>query len=61
MKSANAIGDDRLQKRSKGWTSPESYTHGTSEQRVKSFTAGFKTGDLSKLDSYFEARSAGDL
>ena len=61
LKSANAIGDDRLQKRSKGWTSPESYTHGTSEQRVKSFTAGFKTGDLSKLDSYFEARSAGDL
>ena len=61
LKSANAIGDDRLQKRSKGWTSPESYTHGTSAQRVKAFTAGYKTGDLSKLDSYFEARSAGDL
>ena len=45
----------------KGWTSPESYTHGTSAQRVKAFTAGYKTGDLTKLDSFFEARCSGDL
>jgi predicted metalloprotease len=61
VKSANAIGDDRLQKRSKGWTSPESYTHGTSEQRVRNFTAGYKTGDLSKLDRFFEVRRSSDL
>ncbi len=61
VKSANAIGDDRLQKRSKGWTSPESYTHGTSEQRVRNFTAGYKTGDLSKLDHFFQVRRSSDL
>ncbi|MGL6076280.1 MAG: KPN_02809 family neutral zinc metallopeptidase [Fimbriiglobus sp.] len=61
LKSANSIGDDRLQKRSKGWTSPESYTHGTSEQRMKWFKAGFETGDVSKLDYFFETRTSGDL
>jgi predicted metalloprotease len=54
IKSANAIGDDRLQKRARGFTSPESYTHGTSEQRVKWFRLGLETGDLSKLESIFE-------
>ena len=47
--SANAIGDDRLQKRSTGFTSPENYTHGTSEQRVSWFRRGLETGDLSML------------
>jgi predicted metalloprotease len=54
IKSANAIGDDRLQKRATGFTSPEKYTHGTSEQRVKWFRLGLKTGDMSKLKSIFE-------
>lgn len=54
IKSANAIGDDRLQKNSRGFTSPESYTHGTSEQRVKWFTLGLKTGDLSMMEKLFE-------
>ena len=52
--SANAIGDDRLQSRSTGFTSPEKYTHGTSGQRVKWFTSGLETGDLSKLKEIFE-------
>jgi predicted metalloprotease len=52
--SANAIGDDRLQKRSTGFTSPENYTHGTSAQRVKWFNLGLKTGDLSKLKEIFD-------
>jgi predicted metalloprotease len=52
--SANAIGDDRLQKRSTGFTSPENYTHGTSEQRVRWFTEGLKTGDLGRLDELFK-------
>jgi predicted metalloprotease len=52
--SANAIGDDRLQKRSSGFTSPENYTHGTSEQRVRWFKLGLKTGDLGKLKDLFE-------
>src|SRR5262245_46138381 len=54
IKSANAIGDDRLQKRAKGFTSPEKYTHGRSDQRVKWFRLGLETGDLSKLKSIFE-------
>ncbi len=54
MKSANAIGDDRLQRRSTGFVSPERFTHGTSAQRVKWFTTGLKTGDLSKLEEIFE-------
>jgi predicted metalloprotease len=54
IKSANAIGDDRLQKRARGFTSPESYTHGTSAQRVKWFRLGLQTGDLSKLKMIFE-------
>lgn len=52
--SANAIGDDRLQKRSTGFTSPENYTHGTSEQRVRWFTEGLRTGDLSRLEEIFK-------
>jgi predicted metalloprotease len=54
IQSANAIGDDRLQKRSRGFTSPENYTHGTSAQRVKWFRLGLQTGDLSKLKTIFE-------
>jgi uncharacterized protein len=61
LKSANAIGDDRLQKRSKGWTSPESYTHGTSQQRMKWFKLGYETGDLNRLEEFFTARTASDL
>ena len=54
IRSANAIGDDRLQKRSSGFVSPEKYTHGTSAQRVKWFRHGLETGDLSKLKAIFE-------
>ncbi len=56
IKSANAIGDDRLQKRAVGFTSPEKYTHGTSAQRIRWFRLGLQTGDLSKLKSIFEMR-----
>ena len=54
IQSANAIGDDRLQKRAGGFSSPEAYTHGTSAQRVKWFRLGLKTGDLSMLKKIFE-------
>jgi predicted metalloprotease len=58
LRSARAIGDDRLQKRGKGWASPESYTHGTSEQRMKFFDEGLKTGNVTKsrLNQFFTAR-----
>jgi predicted metalloprotease len=54
IKTANAIGDDRLQKRATGFTSPEKYTHGRSDQRVKWFNLGLKTGSLSMLKKIFE-------
>jgi uncharacterized protein len=56
LKSAKSIGDDVLQKRSQGWTSPESYTHGTADQRFRYFSEGLKSGDLSKLKFFFDAR-----
>jgi uncharacterized protein len=53
MTTARAIGDDRIQKNSRGFTSPESYTHGTAEQRSKWFRLGLKTGDMTKLRTIF--------
>jgi uncharacterized protein len=53
MTTANAIGDDRLQRNARGFTSPESYTHGTSEQRSRWFRLGLKSGDMNKLREIF--------
>ena len=63
LTTAQSIGDDRLQKRSQGWTSPETYTHGTSDQRIRCFKKGLETGDFSKaaLDRFFEVAKSGDL
>lgn len=55
--AANAIGDDRLQKQATGRVVPDSFTHGTSAQRMKWFKKGFETGDLSQGDTF----SAKDL
>lgn len=48
INAAQAVGDDRLQMQSQGYVVPDSFTHGTSEQRMKWFLTGFKTGDISK-------------
>jgi hypothetical protein len=45
LRAAAAIGDDRLQRRSQGYVVPDSFTHGTSEQRVRWFRKGLETGD----------------
>ncbi len=50
--AASAVGDDRLQKQSRGRVSPESFTHGTSEQRARWFRTGLKTGDLAACDTF---------
>ena len=52
INAASAIGDDRLQKRSQGYVVPESFTHGTSAQRVEWFTRGIKTGDIRQCDTF---------
>ena len=53
LNAAAAIGDDRLQKRSRGFAVPDSFTHGTSEQRVRWFKKGFESGDLSGGEQLF--------
>jgi uncharacterized protein len=52
LNAAAAIGDDRLQKQFQGTVSPESFTHGTSEQRVRWFKKGFETGDTKQGDTF---------
>jgi len=52
MRAANAIGDDRLQRESRGEVNPESFTHGTSEQRMYWFMKGYKTGDIRQGDTF---------
>jgi predicted metalloprotease len=56
LNAATAIGDDRLQRESQGYVVPDSFTHGTSEQRVRWFRKGFETGDMRQGDT-FSARS----
>jgi predicted metalloprotease len=52
MRAASAVGDDRLQRRSRGYVVPDSFTHGSSEQRVRWFRRGYETGDLSQGDTF---------
>ncbi len=52
LNAAAKIGDDTLQKRAGGRVVPESFTHGTSKQRLKWFRLGLETGDLSKGDTF---------
>ena len=56
LTTAAAIGDDRLQKQSQGMVVPDSFTHGSSAQRVRWFRTGFETGDPDQCDT-FSARS----
>ena len=56
LNAAFAIGDDRLQKQSSGRVVPDSFTHGTSEQRIRWFKKGFSSGDLDQGDT-FSAKS----
>ena len=56
LNAATQIGDDRLQQSQRGYVVPESFTHGTSAQRVKWFTIGYQTGDPGQCDT-FNARN----
>ncbi len=52
LNAASAVGDDRIQKSMQGYVVPESFTHGTSEQRRNWFYKGFKSGKLSDGDTF---------
>lgn len=52
MNAAQAVGDDRLQKRAQGYAVPDSFTHGTSQQRMKWFNLGMKTGNPDSCDTF---------
>ena len=52
LTAASAIGDDRLQQQSQGQIVPESFTHGTSEQRMRWFKRGMDAGDVSQCDTF---------
>lgn len=52
ISTAQVIGDDYLQKKAQGYTVPESFNHGTSQQRMKWFKRGFTTGQLSQGDTF---------
>jgi predicted metalloprotease len=52
LAAASAIGDDRLQKQSRGYVVPESFTHGTSAQRQHWFKRGFETGEMRACDTF---------
>jgi predicted metalloprotease len=54
MNAANQIGDDRLQLEAQGYVVPGRFTHGTSEQRVRWFTAGLNSGNLRGSQQLFE-------
>jgi predicted metalloprotease len=50
--AASAVGDDRLQREGQGYVVPDSFTHGTSEQRARWFKKGLETGDVRQGDTF---------
>jgi predicted metalloprotease len=56
LNTAGNIGDDRMQKNARGYVTPDSFTHGSSAQRVRWFNQGFRTGDVGQCNT-FEVRS----
>ena len=52
LNAASSIGDDRLQKQSRGYVTPDSFTHGSSAQRVRWFRQGLQTGNISQCNTF---------
>ncbi len=56
LAAASAVGDDRLQRRARGYVVPESFTHGSSQQRMRWFSVGAKSGDMGRCNTLSAAR-----
>ena len=52
LRAASAVGDDMIQKRTQGYVVPDSFTHGTSQQRMTYFSKGFQTGDMRQCQTF---------
>jgi len=52
LRAASAVGDDTIQRRTSGYVVPDSFTHGTSEQRLRWFKRGYETGDMRQGDTF---------
>lgn len=52
LQAASAVGDDRIQRQTTGYVVPDSFTHGTSEQRLRWFKKGYDTGDIRQGDTF---------
>ena len=52
LNAASSIGDDRLQRQSRGYVTPDSFTHGSSAQRVRWFKRGFETGGVGQCNTF---------
>jgi uncharacterized protein len=56
MQTASAIGDDRLQRQAQGYVVPDAFTHGSSQQRIRWFMTGLKSGSIESCDTYSVAQ-----
>jgi predicted metalloprotease len=56
LNASNQIGDDTLQKQARGYAVPDSFTHGSSAERVRWFRAGFSSGNLKSCDTFAASR-----